>query len=143
MLFLFYALPRIQQQLCVRSLIRRYSNHNYSVHAQCIFTQYLLTTFWCRYLPWLTFSIVEQTVWLILLPENYCLGEISINVNLLFPSLLYMYCVYICLCSIVVACLIVYLFIRFFIQMLLPYFYLFVLFLQLLFMFLTTPFSFS
>ena len=44
-----------------------------------------------------------------LLKENNCLCEISINVSILFSLLLFVYFVYICPCSAVVACLLVYL----------------------------------
>ena len=45
-IIILYILPHTQCQLFVRSLIRRSSDHNYSFHKQCVFTQDWLNSFW-------------------------------------------------------------------------------------------------
>ena len=164
MLFFFHTLLRTLWQLFVRSLIQRFSNHNYSLHTQRVFIQDWLNSYWIHLelpLPELSCLLYRRVSSLINAREEECrcLREISINVNKLV-IVICVFCLHLslksCCCLFIpfLYCTVVCLFIS------LPLFYtdvvakfLFIrwsckqahyfLFLKLLFIILITPFPFS
>ena len=99
--------------------------YDYSLHTQRIFTENWLNSLWCVAYSVLNFFIAGSIIWWVLLKEEWlCFREISINIDMLFTLLLFVYFVYVCPCNVVVICfLLVY---PCFIPMLLLYFCLFV-----------------